>query len=334
MGANNDMKKQLEIVSTLGPAVAEKISDLIFAGATAFRLNCSHLTLENLSYWLVNIEKAYTKTKRRLPLWLDLQGAKLRIGKLIRPLKLEQGEFVKFANAYSQLGNEIPLPHDNIFKILHTNDKISLNDGRIYLEVDRVEANEFWARVLNTGTISSFKGFNKEGYQDQLTEVFSRDLAFIEQTRDYEMVGYAISYIQSENEVELVRAYSANRPLAAKIERLKTFEKLREIAAISDTVWLCRGDLGIEANIYNLFHFEKVFIQRLTLIEKPYLIAGQVLENIVKNPSPSRSEVAHLGYLIENGFSGVILSDETAIGKYPLKAVEFCRDYFNFISNI
>ncbi|MBD3287995.1 hypothetical protein GF337_04255 [candidate division KSB1 bacterium] len=328
------MNTELEIIATLGPGVVDKISELISAGTTAFRLNCSHLSLESVSQWLVKIEKAFRKTNTSIPLWLDLQGAKLRIGKLIKPLKLAKGSVVTFVPNYSQLGDEIPLPHKKVFEKIQPYNKISLNDGRIILDVQQTGDETIKAKVLNDGEISSFKGFNIDGYEDHLSEIFSRDLAFIEQTVKYENVGYAVSYIQTAEEVQLVREYSGNRPITSKIERLKTFDGLREIAECSDALWLCRGDLGVEANIYNLFHFEKVFIQRLLLIEKPYLIAGQVLENMVRNPNPSRSEIAHLGYLIENGFKGVVLSDETAIGKHPVKAVEFCHDYFKFLMNL
>ena len=328
------MNTELEIIATLGPGVADRISELIQAGTTAFRLNCSHISLESVSQWLVKIDRAFRNVNKSIPLWLDLQGAKLRIGKLVKPVKLTKGSVVTFVPNYSQLGDEIPLPHKNVFDRIQPHDKISLNDGRIILDVQRSDEAVIKATVLNDGEISSFKGFNIDGYEDYLEEIFSRDLAFIEQTMNYDNVGYAVSYIQTADEINLVREYTGDRPITAKIERLKTFDSLREIANCSDALWLCRGDLGVEANIYNLFHFEKVFLQRLLLIEKPYLIAGQVLENMVKNPNPSRSEIAHLGYLIENGFKGVVLSDETAIGRYPIKAVEFCRDYFKFLLNL
>jgi len=326
------MQQKLEIIATLGPSVKHKISDLIRAGVTAFRLNCSHLTLESVSFWLLDLEKAFKKSKHVLPLWLDIQGAKLRIGKLIHPMVIEKGMLYAVVNGYSQIENEIPLPHKAIFKSINEDDKISLDDGRIIFSVETVDDNQFLARALNSGELNSYKGFNKEGYEVSLKEISSRDLTFIEQTRDYENIGYAISYVQSDEEIKMIRTFSYDSPLIAKIERLKTFDNLHDIADCADGLWLCRGDLGVEANIYNLFHFEKVFIKQLELIEKPYLIAGQVLENMVKNSQPSRSEVSHLGYLIENGFSGVVLSDETAIGNYPVQAVEFCKHYFDFIN--
>ena len=326
------MTKKLEIIATLGPSVSDKISDLVDSGATALRLNCSHLILETITHWLVKIEKTAKRNNQIIPLWLDLQGTKLRIGRLIRPMKLEKDKSLTFVHSWNQLVDEIPLPHKEIFNLIQIGDKIWLDDGRIILMVESVEPDKFTARLLNSGKLSSFKGFSKRAHNLQLQDVFSRDLSFIEYSRNYDYIGYAISYIQSTEEIQLVKKHIYDKPVIAKIERLKSFDNLKEIARCADGVWLCRGDLGVEANIYNLYHFEKVFIQQLARIDKPFLIAGQVLENMVKDQHPSRSEVSHLGYLIENGFSGVVLSDETAIGKYPIQAVKFCREYFDFLS--
>ncbi len=327
------MGKKFQIIVTLGPSVTDKIVDLIHEGATAFRLNCSHLTLESISRWLIDVEKALKKTGEKLPIWLDLQGAKLRIGKLLKPIQLKKNDQIYFINSYSQIDDGIPLPHKEIFQLIQEDDDLLLDDGKIRLRVGRITENRFYAEVMRAGELNSFKGFSKEGYDGRLKELHARDTAFIEQTRNFENIGFAVSYVQTAEEIQLFRHHSAGRPIAAKIERSKAFENLREIAIDSDCLWLCRGDLGAEANVYNLFHFEKMFIQRLELVEKPLLIAGQVLGNMIESAYPSRSEISHLGYLIENGFTGVVLSDETAIGKYPIQAVEFCRDYFNFMAS-
>ena len=122
-----------------------------------------------------------------------------------------------------------------------------------------------------------------------------------------------------------------NKQFAAKIEREQAFNFLRQFGDASDASWLCRGDLGASAQIYDLYQFEKEFAKQMAPIGKPYLIAGQVLENMVMRNTPSRSEIAHLGFLVEHGFSGVVLSDETAIGEFALETVAFCREYFEYL---
>ena len=322
---------QYQIIATLGPAVKNRVGALILAGATGFRLNCSHLTLEELSRWLIELENAFQQRGNAMPVWLDVQGSKLRIGRLTQMMMLQRGDHLIFRNSYSQTAHEIPLPHASVFRTIRADDKILLDDGKIELKVRRVTNGTFDAEVISFGELSSFKGFVLSNDDMEMSQVSPRDQQLIEQTRHWKFVGYAISYLQSLRELQLFRAMANGRPLAAKIERHKVFAQLRQIAEAADLTWLCRGDLGADGSIFELFQYEKKFIDHMTFMTKPSLIAGQVLENMVRNSYPSRSEIAHFGYLIENGFSGIVLSDETAIGTYPIEAVEFCRDYFQYI---
>jgi len=329
----NSKKGQYQIIATLGPAVKSKIIELIHAGATGFRLNCSHLTLEELSRWLIELERSFHYCGNAMPVWLDLQGSKMRIGRLIKVRVLQRGEKITFINGYSQISNEIPLPHKAVFQYLKQGDQVFLDDGKIELIVDNVNNGRFQAEVVNFGELSSFKGFVLRNNNPELNHIFPRDEVYIEQTQQWKFIGYAISYLQNENELKLFRRKAKDKPLVAKIERKKAFYHLREIAQLADITWLCRGDLGVDGSVYTLFQYEKKFMEYMVLIKKPSLIAGQVLENMVRQNSPSRSEIAHLGYLLENGFSGIVLSDETAIGKYPIEAVEFCKNYLEYVQS-
>ena len=325
-------KAQYQIIATLGPAVKGRVTELIRAGATGFRINCSHVTLEELSRWLIELEKAFQSLGDAMPVWLDLQGSKMRIGRLTGLRVLQRGEKITFKKGYSQISNEIPLPHESVFRYLKQGDQVLLDDGRIELIIDNVNNSSFQAKVLNFGELSSFKGFVLQHSDPVLNQISSRDQVFIEQTQQWKFVGYAISYIQNEKELRLFQQKAGDRPIVAKIERKKAFQHLRAIAELADITWLCRGDLGVDGSIYTLFQYEKKFMEYMVLIKKPSLIAGQVLENMVRQNFPSRSEIAHLGYLLENGFSGIVLSDETAIGKHPVEAVEFCSNYLEYVS--
>lgn len=324
-------KGQYQIIATLGPAVRNKVNDLIHAGATGFRLNCSHLTLAELSRWLIEIEQAFQSRGDAMPVWLDLQGSKMRIGRLSRLMFLHRGDRLTFRNSYSQISHEVPLPHAVVFQKVKPGDQVLLDDGRIKLKIQNVNNGNFQAEVVNFGELSSFKGFVLYNNELELTQISARDQAFIEQTQQWKFIGYAISYLQNAKELQLFRKSARSRPLVAKIERQKAFHELRNIAELADMTWLCRGDLGANGSVYSLFENEKKFMEQMVLIKKPSLIAGQVLENMVRQNYPSRSEIAHLGYLLENGFSGIVLSDETAIGKYPREAVEFCKNYLEYV---
>ncbi len=323
--------QKYQIIATLGPAVRNKIDDLINAGATGFRINCSHVTLDDLSRWLIELDQAFHQYGNAMPVWLDLQGSKIRIGRLLKIRILQRGELLTFKNCYSQISYEIPLPYTLVFQKIKPGDQILLDDGKIELMVQHVNNGSFQAQVLNFGELSSFKGFVLQNNDLDLNQISARDQVFIEQTRQWKFIGYAISYLQSAQELQMFQQFLNGKPLAAKIERQKAFLQLREIAHLADITWLCRGDLGVDGSIYRLFEYEKKFIEHLVFIQKPSLIAGQVLENMVRQNYPSRSEIAHLGYLLENGFSGIVLSDETAVGKFPIEAVEFCQNYLDYI---
>lgn len=327
----NSKQPYYQIIVTLGPAVKNLVNDLIRAGATGFRLNCSHLTLGELSHWLIKLEQAFYLHGDAMPVWLDLQGSKMRIGRLIKNIILQRDEIVSFRNSYSQIAGEVPLPHSTVFRTIKPGDQILLDDGKIIFRVENVNNSNFRARVVNFGELSSFKGFVLQHDEPELNQISARDQIFIEQTQQWKFIGYAVSYLQNVKELELFQQFLNGKPIVAKIERQKAFLHLREIANLADMTWLCRGDLGVNGSIYSLFEYEKKFIEHTVLIQKPFLIAGQVLENMVRQNFPSRSEIAHLGYLIENGFSGIVLSDETAIGKYPIEVVEFCKKYLEYI---
>ena len=327
----NLKKRKYQIIATLGPAVKNKIKELIDAGATGFRLNCSHLSLQGLSRWLLKLEKAFQKKGDAMPVWLDLQGAKLRIGKLNKSRMLNRGDVVQFKNIYHEKSEVIPLPHPWVFEKLQQNDEILLDDGKITLKVSEKENFKFSAHVINSGELSSFKGFVIKNLQPELSQVSDRDRSFIEQTQELRFVGYAISYLQTAEELQLFKNLARDKLFTAKIELEQAFDQLKQFGDTADVSWLCRGDLGASAQIYDLYQFEKDFADQMAPIGKPYLIAGQVLENMVEHNAPSRYEIAHIGFLFENGFAGVVLSDETAIGNFPIEAVEFCREYFDYL---
>jgi len=319
--------KNYQIIATLGPAVEDRIPELIAAGATAFRLNCAHLSLEKLQSWLEKLNLIYEQQGQVLLVWLDLQGPKLRIGELTRPIHLDRGEQITFNKNESQTGPEIPLPHPRVFSSIQPGAPILLDDGRIELIVRQISGDTFSAEVMVGGELKSHKGFVIQNREPELTQISPCEQMFFAKTRSWSFVGYAISYLRYARELQIYRN-ATNHPLVAKIERPEAFAELTQLAQIADGTWLCRGDLGVSAPLFDLHRFEIKYLTELN--GQPLILAGQVLENMVLRNYPARSEVAHLGYLIENGFSGVVLSDETAVGNYPVAAVKFCRDFFDY----
>lgn len=326
------LNQAFQIIATLGPATEDKIEKLIQAGANAFRLNCSHLTPEELQKWLSKIEIIFRRLNTELPVWLDLQGSKMRIGELTQPIHLQMSQLVTFHLKNAVNGTSIPLPHPEVFRNIATNVRILLDDGRIELRTRAKNHYSFEAEVIRPGILSSYKGFVLRDIEPVMSQISHRDQEFIRKSGDWPFVGYALSFLQNEDEVQLFCQETSAHPIVAKIERIRALSRLQAITEATEVSWLCRGDLGVDGNLFQLHEYEKRFYQQMQTQPKPFVIAGQVLENMVQRNYPSRSEVAHLGYLIENGFSGVVLSDETAVGKYPVDAVRFCAEITNFFA--
>lgn len=323
--------KHYQIIATIGPATEKRIFELVKAGATGFRINSSHLSLEGLSRYLMELEKAFQRIGNSLPVWLDLQGTKLRLGMLQQPKMVAEKERVVFVANYQQQGDALPLPHRSVFEIVEVGDKILLDDGKIEVTVEKCRDSKIQAIVQKGGVLKSFKGVTLVGKLPAFTEITDRDHTLIEQTRSLKFLGYAISYLQDHRELQLFRELVGAKALTAKIEREDAMRNLVDIANIADSAWLCRGDLGTNAKIFDLHRHERQFAQIMSRSGKPYFIAGEVLQYMTEHSYPTRSEIAHLGLLLELGFSGVVLSDETAIGKYPIETVAFCNDFFEYL---
>ncbi|NOZ62455.1 MAG: hypothetical protein GXO74_12330 [Calditrichaeota bacterium] len=323
--------KSYQIIATLGPATENRISDLIAGGATGFRLNCAHLSWEKLSRYLLRLEEIFQRIGDSMPVWLDLQGTKLRLGVLQKPQKIDAGQKIKFVPDYNEKNDAIPFPHLPMFREIKPGDAMVIDDGKIELEVEKSNYQEIAAIVRRGGVLQSFKGVTFVNKMPSFQEVTGRDRTIIEQTSSLKFLGYAISYLQNAEELQLFRDVAGGKPLTAKIEREEALRNLVEISAIANVTWLCRGDLGANTNVFDLYHYERHFAKIMAMSGKPYLIAGQALEHFTHNPSATRAEIAHLGFLVDLGFSGVVLSDETAIGDFPVEAVKFCRDLFEYL---
>jgi len=146
-------------------------------------------------------------------------------------------------------------------------------------------------------------------------------------SKKYTFVEYAFSFVYDGSEVEQISPYIGEHRLIAKVERSESFQYITSIDAAFDEIWLCRGDLGAQAGIFELYHLQEDFSSRISSFTKPCFLAGQVLEHMTYFPLPTRSEVIHLCDIEKKGFHGIVLSDETAIGKNPLSVAAFLENY-------
>ena len=314
-----------EIVATLGPGSQDSRTwkSMLSAGVTAFRLNTSHLSLPQLHTWLDRLIPFLSSLDTKPVLVLDLQGSKWRLGDF-SPFKLIDGQRVELILAESSHSrNVLPVPHPDFFRAASlSSDEIVLNDARIHLRVEAAGKDSMNARIVQGGEISPRKGITFLSSQYRKEALSEKDHAIFEETRHLE-IHYAISYIKDAAEMSKYRQLlGASVFLIAKLERGPALDEAVKIAGYANELWLCRGDLGAELGIKTMAEKVFSFSSEIRNYPAPVLMAGQVLEHMTGQPAPTRSEVCYLYDALVGGYGGFVLSDETAIGYYPLEA---CR---------
>lgn len=315
-----------EIVATLGPASdREEIwSDLLASGATAFRLNTSHLSIEHLLDWIERLEPFLAKNARDCPLVLDLQGSKWRLGDF-EPFDLAAGDAIELIYAGSStLPGVLPVPHFDFFQAARrSSGEIVLNDAKTRLSLESVGEDSLIARAIQGGRFSPRKGITYNQCDFRKESLNEKDLAIVEKTAGLSFIQFAISYLKDANEASFYRTrFGPTAQLIAKLERPTAMKQAVEIARICDALWVCRGDLGAEIGMVAMARAVHAFRQKIPRLTKPAMMAGQVFEHMAFQPAPTRSEICYLYDSLQDGYRGFVLSDETAIGPYP---VEACR---------
>ncbi len=299
------------LVATLGPASWTLARALRRGGATAFRLNASHLDPAQLAGALGPLRRAVPDAE----IIVDLQGAKMRLGSL-DPRTLSRGERITFA---LDAADAILLPHPEFFAHARPGDTISVDDDRLHLRVEACETGRLHATALDGGRLLPRKGVNLVQHPVALERLTARDLEAIGISRQYGVGSFAFSFMADGSEAEWVRRAAPGCRVIGKVERREATADLRAIAARVDAVWICRGDLGAQFGPAGLARFVASVSPRDLGV--PVLMAGQVLEHLARHPEPTRSEVCHLFDLALRGYAGFVLSDETAVGDDPVNAV-------------
>ncbi len=320
----------IEAILTLGPASSDvNTINSLFEVAGRFRLNTSHMDPAQLEIWLKKLEKIFDKASRQVGVVIDLQGSKMRIGDFPSVDSVPENVTL-FPGISSDSPNNIPVPHKEFFKAINTGDLISLNDARIILRIGAVYKNKAQAEVIRNGRLSSYKGINRSLHPIPFESLIQRDIEMIAVSMNYKFTEFAFSFALDGSEAEKIRTFTRERKLIAKIERPEAMENLSAIDREFDEMWLCRGDLGAQAGIFELGKLQEKFSSQINKFKKPSVLAGQVLEHMTHFPEPTRSEIVHLYDIEKRGFKGFVLSDETAVGKNPQAIAEFlksCNSY-------
>lgn len=317
---------EYKIIATLGPGSSreEVWKGMLAAGATSFRLNTSHLTIENLDNWLDRLGEFFAILGRSVPIILDLQGSKWRIGE-IEPFELTTGQKVTLLSGNSSReGAVLPVPHEEFFKAALVSDgEIILNDAKLRLKIETVKDDWIEARIIQGGEISSHKGITFQSCDFRKEALSVKDQAIVDRTREFRFIQYAVSYVRDAIEMEKYRSRIGESVcLIAKLEREQAMKEAMEISRFANEMWVCRGDLGAELGIRLMAETTHHFAGKLKQFQIPVVLAGQVLEHMTEKQIPTRSEVAYLYDALCAGYKGVVLSDEAAVGRYP---IESCR---------
>lgn len=327
MFKNTDFCK---IVATIGPDTSNEkaIEQLVLAGVSVFRCNCSHGSLPEYQERVTNIRKMEKKYNRTLGILFDLQGPKLRIGtfKDYR-IKLEKGDkFQLDMNPEPGDNTRVCLPHKEIFDAMKDGMDLLLNDGVVRLRVDSHTKNVAQCTVMAGGELSNKKGVNVPGVKLPLSALTAKDR---EDLKLAEMLGadfIGLSFIQKpEDVIELRGLMKSKAHIIAKIEKPSAIEHLREIIDLTDVVMVARGDLGVETSPELVPVLQKKIVSGCRKAGKPVIVATQMLESMIHNIMPTRAEASDVATAVYDGVDAVMLSAETAQGDYPIEAVNTMR---------
>ena len=319
-----------KIIATIGPASSEMktIEKLIKAGTRIFRINSSHGTPDEHRKKINNIRKVAGKLNLYIPIILDLQGPKIRIGKLKKPVNLQEGQHIILKPSETQEDESfIPVDYCGIEKNLHAKDTVFLDDGKIKLEVLSSEPDRIKARVVCGGILTSRKGLNIPGATTDIPAVTPRDIDYIKFAVENKVDYIALSFVRTKQDIIKAREYlkDVDIPIIAKIEKPEAVDNLSEIISVSDAIMVARGDLGIEISPERVPVVQKRIKKEANTRKKEVITATQMLESMISSPIPTRAEASDVANAIIDGTDAVMLSGETAIGKFPVETVKIMR---------
>lgn len=322
--------RRTKIICTLGPASSSpsEIRALIDAGMNVARLNFSHGEFEDHARTIRHIRDQARKSRVPVAILQDLPGPKIRIAEIEGgPVYLERGhEFTLTTRVVHGSAREVTLPNDEVRKAVKQSDSIFLDDGTIHLKVLSTSDTDIHTRVLVGGNLSSHKGVAVPGVRLDISAITPRDIEALAFGVKHGVDWIAASFVRSADDVMQLKRHlddlHSTIPLVAKIEKHEAVGEIDYIIGVADAIMVARGDLGVDLNIWEVPTIQKDIIRRCNRVGKPVITATQMLESMTQNPRPTRAEVTDVANAILDGTDCVMLSGETAVGKYPVETVQ------------
>lgn len=330
--ADLDLNRRTKIVATIGPATesSERIRELIQAGATTFRLNFSHGDHSEHAARMATIRQVAHEMGVHIGILQDLQGPKIRLGRFEEgPITLAKGDHFSLTSKEVRCNQTVAtVTYDKLADEVTAGSRILLDDGRVEMRVDRVDIADQTLHCVVTvgGVLSNNKGVNFPDVQlsvRALTQKDRQDLAFgLQQGVDW----VALSFVRNPSDMqeirELIRKHGFTTPVVAKIEKFEAIDQIDAILPLCDGVMVARGDLGVEMPAEEVPLLQKDLIHKANSLGIPIITATQMLDSMASSPRPTRAEVSDVANAILDGTDAVMLSNETAVGDFPVEAVE------------
>jgi len=318
-----------KIVCTIGPSSCSppKLAGMIKSGMNVARLNCSHGQLKEHARNIRNIRAAASQTGRMVSIMIDLPGVKMRIGRLQNgSVRLKKDDKIVLTTrkvlGYNKL---IPVEVKAFASSVSKGQIVFLNDGFIQLKVEKISGADVFCRVLVGGELLSHRGLNLPGVKLNIDPITDKDLKIVDFGLKQGVNIFGLSFVERPQDIFKVREFARRKGhpvyLVAKIERRGAIENFDEILKAADAVMIARGDLGVEIPIEEVPGIQKRLIQKANIMGRPVITATQMLESMTQNVRPTRAEVNDVANAILDGTDAIMLSQETAIGDYPIETV-------------
>ncbi len=330
--SNIDLKRRTKIVATIGPATQSEdvICELIKAGVTTFRLNFSHGDHKDHAERIKSIRDVSKKLDIDVGILQDLQGPKIRLGRFKDgPVRVKKGDkFTLTSNAVECTNSIANVTYDKLAQEVTPGKRILLDDGKIEMIVENVDStnNLLECRVTVGGVLSNNKGVNFPDVQLSVKALTDKDKEDLEFGLSAGVDWIALSFVRNPSDLndikDLINKNGQSIPVVAKIEKFEAIDQIDSVLPLCDGVMVARGDLGVEMPAEEVPLLQKELIRKANTLGIPIITATQMLDSMASNPRPTRAEVSDVANAILDGTDAVMLSNETAVGDYPVEAVK------------
>jgi pyruvate kinase len=301
----------------VGPSSFGSELQLLRSGATAIRFNASHLAPEEV---VAHCERIMHIAPEATCV-VDLQGAKMRLGR-IAPVEVRGGDRLRLSCSKEER-SALYVPHPELFEQIEDGETIVIDDGRLHARVVEKHAGVLIIEVARDYVVRPRKGINRADHPVKLADLGEDDRNTIAACCHLPHVHYAVSFVVDGSEALWVQKRAEAARVTLKIERQEAIDNLQGLAEAADELWICRGDLGAQLGLSHLGRAISSIEPRQ--LRCPVFMAGQVFEHLTNHDEPTRSEVCHLHDLLQRGYAGIVLSDETAIGRDPIGATQWAK---------